>query len=524
MPVSRSRALEAGFVVASCLVGLGLLQVFAPDYLSIRGFPLDDAWIHAVYGRELARTGMLAFNPGIPATGATSPLWALLVALPHMAFEALPVRIMGIKLLGFVFHVITVAGVFTLFASAPKGVRLLATAVVGLHPDLIAASVSGMEVSLATALAVGIALSVVRDRPLALGLLCGIAFLSRPELVLFAFSLPVLYATLRRQRETLQLLAGAGTGLVLAAVPLFVRHQIVSGMPLPATFYAKVGAIDMPLHHAVVFGFVRLFSRIALLDAALLLLAAFALALICLSRRLRETEPAPSEIEAFSAAMWLSGAAFCAVSFALVHPLDWSVFYHQRYVLPALPFLVATIPPLAAPYFLTVPCRIRPLVGAGVAVLLVGGLLVGSYHRYVRLDNDAHNVDDMNVRLGMHLGPAGDEQVIWVTDAGAIRYFGGPMVVDLKGLNTPEMLGDGREAYLAEHPPSLLQVMPVWMKIEPELQAQMPALRVFPSTPYTVTSFSSMREMLLAQCPPTLEGTLELLGDQHLDFRCAEDV
>ena len=40
------------------------------------GFPLDDAWIHMVYGRGLASAGELAFNPGTPSTGTTSPAWA----------------------------------------------------------------------------------------------------------------------------------------------------------------------------------------------------------------------------------------------------------------------------------------------------------------------------------------------------------------------------------------------------------------------------------------------------------------
>src|SRR5688500_19976530 len=48
------------------------------------GFPLDDAWIHMVYGRSLAEDGLLAFNTGVPTTGSTSPLWAGLVAIAHL--------------------------------------------------------------------------------------------------------------------------------------------------------------------------------------------------------------------------------------------------------------------------------------------------------------------------------------------------------------------------------------------------------------------------------------------------------
>src|SRR5512133_1449677 len=50
----------------------------------VLGFRLDDAWIHMVYGREIANGGYPAYNPGIPATGATSLLWAYWLAVLHL--------------------------------------------------------------------------------------------------------------------------------------------------------------------------------------------------------------------------------------------------------------------------------------------------------------------------------------------------------------------------------------------------------------------------------------------------------
>jgi len=45
------------------------------------GFPLDDAWIHQTYARNLALRGEWAFNPGIPSGGSTAPLWSALLAV-----------------------------------------------------------------------------------------------------------------------------------------------------------------------------------------------------------------------------------------------------------------------------------------------------------------------------------------------------------------------------------------------------------------------------------------------------------
>ena len=45
------------------------------------GFPLDDAWIHQTYARNLALHREWAFRTGIPSAGSTSPLWSALLAL-----------------------------------------------------------------------------------------------------------------------------------------------------------------------------------------------------------------------------------------------------------------------------------------------------------------------------------------------------------------------------------------------------------------------------------------------------------
>jgi len=42
--------------------------------------PLDDAWIHLGYARNLLAHGYYTYNPGSVQTGATSPLWTLTLA------------------------------------------------------------------------------------------------------------------------------------------------------------------------------------------------------------------------------------------------------------------------------------------------------------------------------------------------------------------------------------------------------------------------------------------------------------
>ena len=56
---------------------LGVVFFISFSALTYRiGFPLDDAWIHQTYARNLARSGQLAFVHGVPSAGSTAPLWS----------------------------------------------------------------------------------------------------------------------------------------------------------------------------------------------------------------------------------------------------------------------------------------------------------------------------------------------------------------------------------------------------------------------------------------------------------------
>src|SRR3954467_15294291 len=103
----RSLAVPAAPLVAAACALLALHSA-APAYLVHQGFPLDDAWIHAVYAREFAATRMLAYNPGVPATGETSPLWAIVLALPHLLARS-NAAIVATKFLGFALHAASAA-------------------------------------------------------------------------------------------------------------------------------------------------------------------------------------------------------------------------------------------------------------------------------------------------------------------------------------------------------------------------------------------------------------------------------
>ena len=72
------------------LAGVALAAVVSAWYLhgtgrcGGSGFPLDDAWIHQTYARNLARTGRLTYASDQVTLGSTSPLWTALLSLGHV--------------------------------------------------------------------------------------------------------------------------------------------------------------------------------------------------------------------------------------------------------------------------------------------------------------------------------------------------------------------------------------------------------------------------------------------------------
>lgn len=76
------------YIFLFILIGLSLgtigLYLFNASNLFRIGFPLDDAWIHQTFARNLFEHREWSFNPGQPTSGSTSPLWTLLLTIAYV--------------------------------------------------------------------------------------------------------------------------------------------------------------------------------------------------------------------------------------------------------------------------------------------------------------------------------------------------------------------------------------------------------------------------------------------------------
>jgi len=175
---------------AAIAVGLGY-----PIYLVLHAhaasggadsFPLDDAWIHLTYARNLAQHGRFAYFPSDPTTaGSTSPLYTMLLSLGFLVTsheKALS------YVLGLICH-----GAFLVALALWAQTRLRSAAWTALAVLLVALdgrvgilAVAGMETSLFLLLVALAFLARIRRRPQFLGVAVGLAVWARPEGLILA--------------------------------------------------------------------------------------------------------------------------------------------------------------------------------------------------------------------------------------------------------------------------------------------------------------------------------------------------
>ncbi|HEX5054550.1 MAG TPA: hypothetical protein VFZ65_22425 [Planctomycetota bacterium] len=405
------------------------------------GFPLDDAWIHMVYGRSLAARGVPAYND-LAEAGFTSPLWVMLLAVAHWCSAVLPAGpVFFAKLFGVLAASVTTASIYLLGLrlTSRSAVASFAALLCVLQPALAFAQVSGMEVSLTTANCALALLALADGRHRRAGVFLALAVWSRPECLLLAMLAPVVVAGQRgvptavRARQTLQVLAPTAV-----AVASWCGYcLIVTGHPLPNTVYAKfrmTGIGD---------GLRAMGEALGRLPSNLFAVGVL-FAVLGVVRAPKTREP------------WLAGLIGVfpfAFLFAVVRsrpfpPDAGDFFYFARYPAPAWPFLLLATALGVHAVWQVAARQSRPAVRYGVRALTAAAVvlaLIGHPQALARsIERFAWNCQNMNevqVAFGDWVAanvPA--DRAVAINDAGAIRYFGGRRTIDLIGLNDQSVL------------------------------------------------------------------------------------
>jgi hypothetical protein len=415
------------------------------------GFPLDDAWIHQTYARNLAETGQLAFLPGQPSAGSTSVTWSFLLSVGYMLGVD---HLLWAYLLGGLSLAATAGLAYRLFlrlAASQPTAALLTGLLCAVEWHLVWAAASGMETMLFTALSLAMleyffSRVAARQAPLdpvtmqkeqaivsavGIGLLGGILALTRPEglvltgLVIAALGLFPWPSGRNEVRDRLLSIAISILALSVILVPYFAFNLRTSGSILPNTFYAKQTEyqVDWPLP-------LRFWWVLSptLIGAQVLLLPGFLYGAYLVVRRRHWPAILPL-------GWWLGSVSV----YALRLPANYQ---HGRYVMPTIPLLLiygawgtALMLRPRSPHLLArVVSRALPATIALLALLFWGR---GARAFTEDLGFIEHEMIATARWLNEHTDPV---DLIAVHDIGAVGYLTDRPLLDLAGLITPQVI------------------------------------------------------------------------------------
>lgn len=443
-------------------LALGAFALNAPG-----GVPLDDAWIHFQFARNLARGDGFSFNPGQPTAGSTAPLWTFLLAGVYLIGGRFPVA--GQVLSGVCFlAALAVTYALARQLTGSRWLAWLAGMVVAVNGRMVWAGLSGLETCLFATLSLVAIAAHLRDRArarhrLLTVVLFGLTALSRPEgYLLFALSLADLtfFAwrfTSHASRLMPHVLRIACSIFLFTAIvaPYLLFSLKTSGHLLPNTYHAKT-VVSILLDRDVL----SVAARYLILDNPMLLPFVLLGGLMLLKR-------APL------LSLWSAGVP---LAYAFLHA---PLYQHGRYLMPFIPCnAILGVAGLLEAWriIITKAPGIRRISGRlGVLGALGVVVVIGTAWRLPYMASQyACNVEEisrMHVALGRWLGEhTPPDALLALNDIGAIAYISGRPVVDLAGLVTPEIVPllrmpdrDTRLAeYLAARGVEYITIFPDW--------------------------------------------------------------
>ncbi len=315
---------------------------------STSGFPLDDSWIHQVYGRNLGLLGQWAFLPGQPSAASTSPLYTVLLALGYRLGIAYPVWTHGIGFAALALAGLLGARLAERMLPHRRRIGVIAGLALVATWHLIWAAASGMETMLFGALTLLVMLLAWQQaqprvyllpnqarraalrRGMIFGAVSALIFLTRPEGAMLA-GIAALAVFIANPREIAFWIAGSALGFAVVYAPYALLMLSIGEGLIPATAAAKQA------QHAPLLA-LPLTTR--LVQMTLPVLAGgqivFIFGAAAYVMRALRTQPRHELLLVLMPLVW---GVSLIVLYALRLPADYQ---HGRYVIPALPAFVAT--------------------------------------------------------------------------------------------------------------------------------------------------------------------------------------
>ncbi len=417
-------------LITSLLLSVATYLLLAQSMHSL-GFPLDDAWIHQTYARNLARNLEWSFQAGQPSGGSTAPLWTSLIAIGHWlgAPPLLWSSILGAVILACTGWVCSRWLQLRLPRMSAWG--WIAALLILYEWHLVWASLSGMETLLQSLLFAILLWRLERGAREAfwLGALVGVGVWLRPDAVtlLLPIALMFLLRSPRGVRGTAAAFGLTLLGLAALLIPYLLFNYSLNGTIWPSTFYAKQA--EYAVLREANLGTRMLGQLIPLLPGAMaVLLPGIFMVLASGASQRRWDRLVPL--------VWAAAFLF---AYALRLPVTYQ---HGRYAIPTLPvLLILGLEGLLATVDLNSTSTYRRLLSRVWILALPAVSLVFWWMGARAFGLDVAIIETEMVDTAEWISQNTEQEaLIAAHDIGALGYFGERRIVDLAGLVSPEVI------------------------------------------------------------------------------------
>lgn len=448
----KTSLVKRALIVGAVAVAASLIFIFSSINLEGQGYPLDDAWIHQTYARNLAEFGDWAFIPGQVSGGSTSPLWTAILAAGHgMGIPALWTYIIGIALLAG-------SAIFAMEILLQSKCSITASVLFGLFVatewHLAWASGSGMETILFIFLLIIFFFSLQQEKLLWMaGLIAGISVWVRPDsLTLIG---PFLWVFMFSREKNWKSVSLGLVSFFLLIGGYLVFNNAITGTIWPNTFYAKQAEYAALRETPLGLRFMQLVVMPWIGASVLLLPGLFVTAYEIIKLR---------KFAYLAPILWAAGYIML---FAVRLP---ATYQHGRYIMPAMPvlFMVSTwgVQELLALLDTTSYWRriLRKSWLLSLGITQVFFLILGA-QSYAK---DVAVINTEMVRTAKWIEEnSSDEALIAAHDIGALGYFSDRSIIDLAGLISPEVIPFIRDEerlaeYISDRKADYLVIFPSW--------------------------------------------------------------
>jgi arabinofuranosyltransferase len=446
------------FIIFTLLAAVSLGGYLAASAWFYRlGFPLDDAWIHQTYARNLALRGEWAYLPGQPSAGSTAPLWSALLAIGYI-FHAGPYW--WTYLLGALLLVVLAWTGSVAFRALNPGLAAWAPwagILLILEWHLVWSAGSGMETLLfAVLMLAGLAwMAGGQVNWMRLGLWIGLSVWVRPDgITLLGPAAMLLLFSDQSWRARLLSASRLLLGVALFFLPYLLFNRFLAGAWWPNTFFAKQAEYAVQRQVSLLARFMNLAS-LPLVGVGIVLLPGFLyLMLQALQRR---------NWGVLAGGIWFAG-------YILMYAWRLPVTYqHGRYLIPAMPVFFVWGASGLARYTLGAQrgrwARVigRSWVAAALVVLIAfWGLGAKAFSQ------DVSVIESEMVTTARWLAAnSSPDTYVAAHDIGALGFYANRRILDLAGLISPRVIPfirneDRLKEYLDDQQVDYLVTFPGW--------------------------------------------------------------